>query len=133
MKGERAPRRHPASAFPEITGVRLAPGWTTATLLNLSGTGILVECGSRLVPGSSLTVHFEGTFTPASIESRVIRCEVTGIAPDGTLRFNLGLAFSPRLALALDEEDEFEEPAPPPSPRPAAAPAPGGPVLRNRW
>jgi hypothetical protein len=133
MKGERAPRRHPASAFPEITGVRLAPGWITAALLNLSATGILVECGSRVVPGSYLTVHFEGTSTPASIDSRVIRCEVTGIAPDGTLRFHLGLAFNSRLALALDEEDEFDEPASPPSPIPAVAAVPGAPVLRNRW
>ena len=83
MRGERAARRHPASEFPEITGIRLAPGFARATLLNLSVTGILVECTSRVVPGTALTVHFEGTFSPPSIESRVTRCVVTGIARDG--------------------------------------------------
>ena len=133
MKGERSPRRYPASAFPEITGIRLAPVGATATLVNLSAAGVLVECASRVVPGAVLTVHFEGTFVPASIESRVIRCEVSGIASDGSLRFHLGLAFGTRLSLACEVEDEFDGRAAPLSRTPLAVAAPTPTVLRNRW
>jgi hypothetical protein len=134
MNEGRAPRRRPGSAFPEITGILLLPVGAKATLLNLSATGVLVECASRQVPGRVLTVKFEGTFSPASIEARVIRCEVTGIASDGSIRFHLALMFSTRLSLADDPEDDAEEStvAKPSAPAVAAA-APEPPVLRNRW
>jgi hypothetical protein len=133
MTGEPVARRYPASAFPEIQGIRLAPPTVGATLVNLSATGVLVECASRLLPGTVLTVHFNGTFNPASIESRLVRCEVAGIATDGSLRFYLGLAFSTRIALPNEADDDVDvrEAAPPAPPVAAAAVAP--PVLRNRW
>jgi hypothetical protein len=133
MKGERSLRRHPASAFPEITGVRLVPVGAVGVLLNLSATGVLIECASRVVPGTSLTVHFEGTFIPASVESRVVRCEVTGITSDGSLRFQLGLAFRTQISLACDAHDEPGQPAVLPALHPMAMAAAGPPVLRNRW
>jgi len=136
MTGEPVARRHPASAFPEIRSIRLAPPGVAATLVNLSATGVLVECASRPSPGSMLTVHFEGTFSPASIRSRVVRCEVAGIGADGSLRYRLGLAFSTRLALP-DEVDPIvdargEAPAASPSPTAASA-AVAAFVPRNRW
>jgi len=133
---ERPARRYPALAFPEIRGVRLAPIGAAATLVNLSATGILVECASRAVPGSPMTVQFEGTFTPASIEGRAVRCEVSGIAADGSLRFHIGLAFKTRIAIpretgeAVDESPRADPAAPPPA---APAPAVPAPVPRNRW
>jgi len=60
MTGEPVARRYPASAFPEILGIRLAPTGATATLVNMSATGVLVECASRPLPGAVLTVHFTG-------------------------------------------------------------------------
>ena len=111
MMGERVACRYPASAFPEIEGIRLAPSGAAATLVNMSATGGLVE-GSRAAPGAALTLHFKGTFEPASIKGRVVRCEVAGIAADGSLRFHLGLAFNTRFALLNKVEDEVAERAP---------------------
>ena len=140
MMGERVACRYPASAFPEIEGIRLAPSGAAATLVNMSATGGLVECTSRAAPGAALTLHFKGTFEPASIKARVVRCEVAGISADGSLRFHLGLAFSTRLALPDKAEDEVDASAIELSAPPLAFVAAAGaatdvvaPVLRNRW
>jgi hypothetical protein len=137
MTGERPARRHPASAFPEIRGIRLEPLGAEASLVNLSATGILVETASRPALGTALTVIFDGTFDLASIGCRVVRCVVAGIAPDSTLRYHLGLAFTTRLALAQDADDDAAPPAVVPATEPeletAVASAVGAPVLRNRW
>jgi len=143
MTGERVSRRHPASSFPEITGVRLASVEGDVTLVNLSATGVLVECARRVAQGMRLTVIIAGTFTPSSIVSRVVRCEVSGIASDGSLRFRLGLAFDRELALAADDgvdgdqaavdEAHAKAPAVIPSLRPVTVAAAAPAVLRNRW
>jgi len=133
---ERPARRFAASAFPEIQGVRLVPPGTAATLVNLSATGVLVECEDRLLPDAALTVEFAGTFRPASIEGRVIRCEVIGIATNGSMRYRIGLAFSAKIALPGDAPVKTDaraaaSAAPPPAPAGGATVAP--PILRNRW
>jgi len=140
MTGEPIARRYPASAFPEIQGIRLAPTGSTAALVNMSATGVLVECASRPLPGAILTVHFTGTFSPASMKSRVVRCEVAGIAADGSLRYHVGLAFNTRIALPNETEDGADASAAPPSAPPLAAAVVAAaavemvvPVLRNRW
>jgi hypothetical protein len=109
----------------------LAPPGVAATLVNLSTSGALVECTSRPLPGTLLTVHFAGTFTPAAIEGRVVRCEVAGIAANGSLRYHLGLAFSTSLALPVAAEDDAAAgEAAPTLPPPASV---AEPILRNRW
>lgn len=140
MTDELVARRYPAAEFPEIQGIWLSPPGAAATLVNLSATGVLVGCAARLAPGTVLTVHFKGTFKPATLESRVVRCEVAGIAADGSLQFQLGLAFSTRIALAQDADEANGTPEAVGSDVPlavvaAAAVAPRGPepVLRNRW
>ncbi len=141
MTEERIARRYPAVEFPEIQGIWLTPLGINATLINLSATGLLVGCATRSAPGTVLTVQFKGTFKPATLESRVVRCEVAGIAADGSLLFQLGLAFGTRIALAQDAVEAAGEPEAVGSDVPlaivaaAAAAAPRGPepVLRNRW
>jgi len=137
MRTDGVAHRYPASAFPEIRGIRLEPPDVAATLVNLSASGILVECTSRQAPGRPVTVHFGGIFRPSSIESRVVRCEVAGIAPDGSLRYHLGLAFDTSIALPERVDDSGVDAradalsAPPLVA--ASAGAPAAPVLRNRW
>jgi len=119
-----APRR-PASAVPTITGLRLSPHGVEATLVNISNSGVLAECGERLKPGSLVTVVFEGTFTPRSVESRVARNTVASMGKDGRLRYHVGIAFTKPINLGPDDS------APPKA-------APEGPVVveptaRNRW
>jgi hypothetical protein len=139
MTADRVARRYPASAFPGIKEVRLTPLEVAATLVNLSATGILVECANRPPLGGLLTVHFAGTFVPATIPARVVRCEVTGIAADGSLRYHLGLAFSERIALPEELEADGDAQATPAAIPPAVAPAASAsapastPILRNRW
>ena len=146
MTDELVARRYPAAEFPEIQGIWLSPPGAAATLINLSATGVLVGCAARLAPGTVLTVQFKGTFRPATVESRVVRCEVAGIAPDGSLQFQLGLAFSARIALAQDADVAVEDPdtaeisaadgSNVPLAIMAAAAAPPRnttPALRNRW
>lgn len=123
-------RRYPASLFPGIHAVRLMPLGASATLVNMSATGILVESEARLAPGAPVRIDFEGTFSPTSIESRVTRSEVARIHPDGSLRFHLGLAFGDRIALSIDA------PAPAEASGAVASGAASGaqvPALRNRW
>jgi hypothetical protein len=146
MTDELVARRYPAAEFPEIQGIWLSPPGASATLINLSATGVLVGCAARSAPGTVLTVQFKGTFKPAKIGCRVVRCEVAGIASDGSLQFQLGLAFSTRIALAQDAHAAVEELEAaetleadgsdiPLSVEAAAAAPPRNttPVLRNRW
>jgi hypothetical protein len=136
VSGEGPAHRYPAVSFPEIEAVRLSPVGATASLVNLSSSGILVECTSRSVPGTALTVEFVGSFSPASVEGRVIRCEVKGISPDGSLRYFIGIAFMAPIPLP-NEAARKSDPrtAPPSAPIPAAAsgPAESAPAPRNRW
>ena len=99
---------------------------------------MLVDTADRPPMGTMLTVVFEGTFYPPSMECRVVRCEVAGIAPDGSLHYHLALGFSTRIALAQDAgEDAGSGAATPAVPLPApavlAAAEAAAPVLRNRW
>ena len=62
--------RYPPSAMPAITGMRLSPG-EAVSLVNISASGVLVEGKTRFVPGTRVTVHFEGTIKPNQIKARV--------------------------------------------------------------
>lgn len=144
MTVEQPARRYDARSFPEIEGIRLAPAGAVATLVNMSSTGALVECECRILPGAGLIVEFLGTFKPASVESRVVRCEVIGFGVDSSVRYRLGLAFSTKIPLPNEAREGTGAPAeapPVPPPAPAAGPPPapaavapaGVRVPRNRW
>ena len=144
----KAPRR-PAALVPSVTGLRISPHGAGAMLVNISRTGLLAECSVRLQPGSPVTVNFEGTFQPASIDGRVARSAVASVAADGSLRYHAGINFS--VPIVLEDLPEAE-PAPFATPVEAAAPVAAAlvtaapvaavpvaadevpvPVLRNRW
>jgi hypothetical protein len=134
VKGERVARRYPASEFPDVQGVRLVPLRSGAALINISATGILVRTTDGPRVGTKLTAKFEGTFCPASVEGRVARCEVAGIGPDGSIFYNVGLAFHAPIVLRQDlEADAAPPPAPETSAPEAAVEDTVAPVLRNRW
>jgi hypothetical protein len=124
--------RHPASDFPAISGVRISPQGTRATLINISAKGVLVESSASLKPTSAVTIVFEGTFTPSSVPSRVVRTTVVGIGKDGGLKYQIGIAFTAPIAL---EERPAGDAAQVPVVDPPAAPAIGPPsaVVHNRW
>src|SRR3970040_1057038 len=87
--------RFPAAAVPSIKSVKLSPG-EQVQLVNISRTGVLVEGRTRFVPGTRVTVVFDGGFTPAQIKGRIVRCQVSSIH-DGSLRYQSGIQFDKKL------------------------------------
>ncbi len=84
--------RYPAGNISGITSVRLSPG-DVVTLVNLSASGILVEGKTRFVPGTRLTVNFEGPAALAPAKGRVVRCQVSAIGEGGSLQYQSAIAF----------------------------------------
>lgn len=115
-----------ADAVPSITGVRLSPCGGQSFLVNISPTGVLVRCATRLLPGTPVVVIFDGTFLPASIAGRVARCLVADICGPSGLSYHIGIAFNKEIFL--------EEP-PTAIHRPAATSqkAAASQGLVNRW
>ena len=137
--------RYPAAAVPAITAMRLSPGEAVA-LVNISSSGVLVEGKTRFVPGTRVTVHFEGTIKPNQIKARVIRCQVSAIGSGGSLQYQSAIAFEGRMDIPVDEAvappllppPVVEEPPPPKKGKSAAAPPPppppaSTPRVYNRW
>jgi hypothetical protein len=87
--------RFPGTSVPGITAVRLSPG-DAVDLLNMSKSGVLVEGKTRFVPGTRVTIIFEGGFTPAQVKGKVVRCQVSSIS-GGALRYQSGIQFEKRL------------------------------------
>jgi hypothetical protein len=122
----RVAHRRPAVQVPSITGVRLSPGGGDSSLVNISMSGALVRSTSRLLPGTPVTVLFEGTFSPSSIKSKVVRCVVADICKPAGLSYHIGIAFNERIHF----DDEPAETAEPTS---ASPPPDAGQILVNRW
>jgi Family of unknown function (DUF6982)/PilZ domain len=90
------PRCTPAE-LPWVREVRLKYG-PRAVLINLSEGGAQVETeGYRLNPGSTVVVEISGDTGESPIPSRVVRCQVVGIAPN--LTYRSGLEFKRSLVL----------------------------------
>ena len=135
LEARTAPRLR-ASQVPTITGVRLSPFGTDAALLNISATGVLVECASRLRLGTVVTLVFEGGFTPSSVEGRVARSAVAMVDKKGKLLYHVGVAFTKPIALAAATPAAPVQRAAPAAPQlHVVAPAVAAPVapVRNRW
>jgi hypothetical protein len=127
--------------------MRLSPG-EAVSLVNISASGVLVEGKTRFVPGTRVTVHFEGTIKPNQIKARVVRCQVSAIGGGGSLQYQSAIAFEGRMDLPVEGSAlpspagppaPEEEPAPPPKKGKAAAAAPPPPPppapsrVYNRW
>lgn len=132
--------RFPAAAVPTITSLRLSPG-DVVELVNISRSGVLVEGHTRFVPGTRITVVFDGGFSPARMKGKVVRCQVSSIN-DGLLRYQSGIQFENRLdsnpgemAVAVPRLPTLpaglstEQPAR----ARATAAAPSAPRAVNRW
>ena len=138
--------RYPAAVVPAIKGIRLSPG-EAVTLVNISASGVLAEGKTRLVPGTRLTVHFDGGVKPPQIKARVVRCQVSAIGGGGSLQYQSAIAFEGRVELPVEESAlpaapvhvpvpvVEEAPAPKKGKAAAAAPPPAPPPSRvyNRW
>lgn len=124
---QRSAIRIPAANVPSIEGVRISPGDLPSTLVNISTSGVLVECAFKPRPGSAVTVNFVGGFTPASVRGRVARTIVASLGKDGVLHYMIGIAFDE----AIELDSQLDEP-PPATPSADTAPKVAS-RLQNRW
>ena len=93
-QGEHSPApRRPASAVPSIRGLLISPPGSSATLVDISASGLLAECGVPLRIAQAVTVNFEGTFAPQSVEAQVVRSSVALMTSAG-VRYHVGLEFT---------------------------------------
>ena len=130
--------RYPASAVPQITGVRLSDG--PVMMVNISSSGMLVEGTTRLVPGTQISLDLEGTIEPSRIKATVVRCQVSAIV-GGALRYRTALTFAKYLDLPVDVATQSRTVAAPPgkpSPHDEGASETGGAPTEasgvfNRW
>lgn len=127
----RAALRLPASAVPAITGLRIQG--QKATLINISETGLLAECGERQMPGSRLTVMVDGAFAPATMRCRVTRTSVAALGADGRLRYHVGVQFDSRITLEDATPPAVASPVATVQPAAVAVAVAPEPILRNRW
>jgi hypothetical protein len=72
--------RYQAADVPSITGIRLSPFGSKAQLVDISTTGILVECGTRIPSSSTVSIIFESDPALGTVRGRVARSMVTGPA-----------------------------------------------------
>lgn len=122
--------RKAAALVPAITCVRLSPVGGEAVLVNISATGVLVRCMTRVRPDTAVNVVFEGGFSPAIVQSRIVRSVVAQIDAAGRLWFDLGIAFNKAIPFGEATETRNEKSSTPLEPRPSTnAPQP----VMNRW
>jgi hypothetical protein len=112
----------PAAALRDISAL-LASG-TNIRLIDLSRGGALFECGSRLLPGSTVAMRLvtpDGAFV---VRGRVVRSRIVRLGSGG-LGYQAAISFNETLKELADEggAQPAAEPAPP---LPAAESAPEG-------
>jgi hypothetical protein len=102
----RAHRWTPAE-LPWVCSVQ-APSGLDARVINVSRSGILIESGSKLMPGSVAGVHLCGPGTALVVPARVVRSEVASIDVAG-VKYLIAAAFDGRLD-PLPEQSAVQSP-----------------------
>ena len=88
----RGAQRLPACDLPWITGVRVG-NVDDAQMINVSSTGVLVQCQARLVPGQEAILQIVGVGNRFRIRGQVVRCGVADVR--GEVRYEVAVAFDP--------------------------------------
>jgi CheY-like chemotaxis protein len=97
-------RRLPVSDVPWLSNVKLAWGHSLR-LLNISSSGVLVESGVRLSPGSTTKIQLDGTGLALTVPARVIRCRVSDVNSLGVTYETAAMFDRPVAELIVAEED----------------------------
>ena len=82
---------------PWLSGIKLSWG-QELQLVNISSTGVLVETGSKLAPGSTTELHLSGPETNLVVPVRFIRSDVARIDGLG-VRYHAAAAFAKEINL----------------------------------
>ena len=115
--------------MPSILGLRISPPGSKATLIDISASGLLAEWGVVVRNGQAVTVNFDGTFVPQSVEAQVVRSSVASMTSTG-VRYHVALVFTSPIALD-DTPPETGTANDPASAAVADLPQPDGIV--NQW
>jgi hypothetical protein len=78
-----------------LSTVRL-PWGVDARVLNISNTGVLLECGSRVVTGSVVELDLRGPEWAFAVEARFVRSEVGNVQSLG-VKYHIAAEFKKRL------------------------------------
>jgi PilZ domain len=100
----RAHMRRSAFAEHGIVLTRIRPG-DTATLIDVSGAGMLIETSRRLLPGTFVEVCLEGRTERANARGLVLRCAVVDVQP-AAVRYRGAIHFDSYLPWFV-EDDEY--------------------------
>ncbi len=96
-----AVRRGPA-AESWLATARVRPGHEVR-VVNLSAGGVLVEAGTRLLPGTRVVLQFAGPGVALRASAHVVRCYVAALDPERGVRYRAGLAFDRELDVFAEE------------------------------
>ena len=64
-----------------IVSARVRPG-IDASVVDVSAAGALIETHHRLLPGTSIEIHFDQDKRLPAVRGRVLRCAVAHLEPD---------------------------------------------------
>lgn len=90
----RVAKRIPAAELPWIKGITVAKVGN-AGLINLSSSGALVYCRTRLVPSQAVVLQIIGAGSRFRLKGHVVRCEVSAVRKGSTLDYRAAIAFDP--------------------------------------
>lgn len=97
-------RRWALAELPWLSSIRLSWG-QHLRLLNISSSGVLVESGMRLSPGSTTTFQIEGTDGPLVVPARVVRCRVSDVDSLG-VKYETAAVFDRTVDKLVSDEPE---------------------------
>jgi hypothetical protein len=84
-----------------IVSALVRPG-ITASVVDVSAAGVLIETHHRLLPGSSIEIHFEQKKRWPAVRGRVLRCAVAHIEPH-LVRYRGAVLFDRHLPWLSDD------------------------------
>lgn len=102
-------RRLPVADVPWLSTVKLAWG-QRLRLLNISSSGMLVESGVRLSPGSTTKIQLSGLGLSVDVPARVMRCRVSDVDSLG-VKYETAAMFERPVDEILPPDQEPGDPA----------------------
>jgi len=96
----RVSRRRSLDEIPELIAVKVQS--EEVAVVNASRSGILIECGLRLPPGTAKQLEFHNLDGLLRVRGQVVRCEVSKVTRD-RLIYRVAFAFNKEVDFINDE------------------------------
>ena len=97
----RVSRRRSLDEIPELIAVKVQS--EEVAVVNASRSGILIECGLRLPPGTAKQLEFHNLDGLLRVRGQVVRCEVSKVTSD-RLIYRVAFAFNKEVDFINDED-----------------------------